>query len=488
MRINTNMAALNAWRTMTNNSGNLQKSLERLSSGYRLNRAADDAAGLAVSEKMNAQIRGLGMATRNTQDAISMVQTAEGGASKLQEMMQRMRELAVQAGSDTLQDSDRAKLQEEFTALQQEITRTANTVTYNNRELINGASGNRATVIGGGTIGDVQVTSAATASGTYTFDVTQLATDNSWATTNSKNASNAAIDFSADPANDTLTDVFGGAFTGTSELTFTQEGKTITIDLTASTGLTVNAFVDHVNDEAAAAGMAFTIAIDGTGLKVSSNVDGTHGDVSVAETINAAGTRTFGFAETASQNAKATITDGDGNVVSDSTYVFRGNTFVADSGSALTGVNFTAVSASASNTQVTFVRNNVTFQIGANSGEEISTSFGDLRATNLGIAENQIDISDRASAKNALGRIDTALSTVSSERAKMGATQNRLENTIANLQTQSENLTAANSRIRDLDMASEMAQFTKFQILSQASTAMLAQANQITQGVLSLLR
>ncbi len=489
MRINTNMAALNAWRTMTNNGGNLQKSLERLASGYRLNRAADDAAGLAVSEKMNAQIRGLGMATRNTQDAISMVQTAEGGAAKAQEMMQRMRELAVQAGSDTLQDSDRAKLQEEFASLQAEIDRTTDTVTFNGRKLINGEAGDLAKLTNGDEIGSARVTGTLSGAGIYTVDVTQEARQQKL-TDAAVDDNNVAVVWDTTSTIDALFDsAADGAFASGDTITFAQDGKSIAVDLNAVKGFTVGQFIDHVNTKAQDAGMAMRLKYN-SGIEIESNIKGTYGDVAVAENI-AAANATFGFAianagTDASLDALATITNAaDGTTVATSTYTVKGNVITGNSG-ALQGVELTVAKSGGTAATLELSQNSLTFQVGANTGEAISTSFGNLTTTNLDIAS--ISIGDRASAGTALTKIDLALSTVSTERAKMGAMQNRLENTISNLQTQSENLTAANSRIRDLDMASEMAQFTKFQILSQASTAMLAQANQITQGVLSLLR
>ena len=307
MRINTNMAALNAWRSMTVNNNAMTKSLEKLSSGYRVNRAADDAAGLAVSEKMRAQIRGLNMAIRNAQDGVSLVQTAEGGAQKIQDMLQRMRELAVQANSGTLQDSDKQLLQKEFSQLQEEITRTAQTTKFNEIAL-------------------AQV-------------------------------------FQAD---------------GVTPIT--TPGGTATISIQVGPGAT--------------------------------------------------------------DQDKISIT------ISDLRAEMLGKT---------TGGNFKSIKDLNISTPVEY----------DTDGTTVKTPAG---------AETAIQV------------IDEALTTLSKVRADFGAVQNRLEAAIETLQIQSENLTAAESRIRDVDMAQEMATFTKYQILQQASTAMLAQANQSTQAILSLLR
>lgn len=282
MRINNNLAALNAWRNLTISGENMQKSLERLSSGYRINRAADDAAGLAVSEKMRAQIRGLSMALRNAQDGISLLQTAEGGAAKIQDMLQRMRELAVQASNGTLEAEDREQLNKEFEQLREEITRTAEATRFNRIYLL-----------------------------------------------------------APDP-----NDAGGGSGGG-------------------------------------------------------------------------------------------------------------GNT-------------------------------QVTIQVGANKDETLNFDITYLTATHLSI--DALEIDDQSDAQNAITTLDTALETVTGVRAQLGAYQNRLEATISTLQTQYENLTAAESRIRDVDMAREMAEFTRYQILQQAGVAMLAQANMLPQSILSLLR
>ncbi|MET3697649.1 flagellin [Bacillus oleivorans] len=270
MRINHNIAALNTYRQLTGNNAAAQSSMEKLSSGLRINRAGDDAAGLAISEKMRGQIRGLEMATKNAQDGISLIQTAEGSLNETHAILQRMRELSVQSANDTNTDADRAELQKEVAALRTEIGRISTDTEFNTQKLLDGS-------------------------------------------------------FSA---------------------------KLI--------------------------------------------------------------------------------------------------------------------------------------QIGANTGQTLSITIGTMGATALGI--DALTISSQSGANSAIALLDSAIASVSSQRSSLGAIQNRLEHTINNLSTSSENLTAAESRIRDVDMASEMMEFTKNNILSQAAQAMLAQANQQPQGVLQLLR
>jgi len=275
MRINHNISALNTYRQLSINNSMAAKSLEKLSSGLRINRAGDDAAGLAISEKMRAQIRGLEMASKNAQDAISLIQTAEGALSETHSILQRMRELAVQSASDTNDDTDRGELQKEVTQLIEEINRIANDTEFNTKKLLD------------------------------------------------------------------------GSLSGT-----------------------------------------------GTGL---------------------------------------------------------------------------------------------IFHIGANADQNIELNISKMTASASGLNVSGVDISTQAGANSAITTIQTAIEKVSSERAKLGAFQNRLEHTINNLGTAAENLTAAESRIRDVDMAKEMMEFTKMSILQQAATAMLAQANQQPQMVLQLL-
>jgi flagellin len=269
LRINQNIAAMNSYRNLSVTDGQMSKSLEKLSSGFRINRAADDAAGLAISEKLRSQVNGLNTASSNAQNAISLVQTAEGALNETHSILQRMRELSVQSANDTNTSEDRAQIQKEVAALKEEVTRISDQTQFNGQELLD------------------------------------------------------------------------GTFTGT-------------------------------------------------------------------------------------------------------------------------------------------------FQIGANSGQTLSLTITNQDTTTLGI--NGVDVSTQAGAASAITALDTAIETVSGSRADLGAVQNRLEHTVNNLNVAAENLAASESRIRDTDMAKEMMSFTRAQILSQAGTAMLAQANQAPQGVLSLLR
>lgn len=371
MRINTNISALNSWKNLSITGGLMAKSLEKLSSGYRINRAADDAAGLAVSEKMRAQTSGLKQAARNAQDGISLIQTAEGALNESHAILQRMRELTVQAGNGTNDPTDLAKIQEEIESLIDELGGIADRTEFNGQKLINGTLG---------------------------------------ATT-----ANVGAD---------LVD-------GTGELKI--------VDVTG-----------------AALGIDYQVTATATTLTV----------------VQAGGLLSQTISVAATNNVKV----GD-------RYDFDKIGVVLEAQS----TNISTVGGVAAEGQFDVTASGVGFQIGANANQSLAVSINAMGATDLGISV--IDVTDFAttSFNTQLGLLDTAISTVSSERSKLGAWQNRLEHTINNLQTADENLTAAESRIRDVDMALEMANFTRHQILQQAGTAMLAQANVSTQSVLKLL-
>lgn len=386
MRINTNMAALNAWRNLSVNGGNMQKSLEKLSSGFRINRAADDAAGLAVSEKMRAQIRGTNMAIRNAQDGISLVQTAEGALTETHSILQRMRELSVQASTGTLNADDTAAIQEEVTSLTAEINRISSATKFNGRSILAGG-----TVTAGGTVGGAAVTGA---------DLT---------------AANGLV---------------GGT-------------SAVKLDGAQTGAYTISSTV------AASGESDVTVSFeDGNGVTKSQTITVTIPVGADTEEIN--------FNEL---GLKLEVNSGLG------------------SGAGITANNaFTVAAADSSNT----------VQVGANNNasEQITVGIANMSVSALGLTGLNVT----TNATGAIDALDAAIKSVSQTRAKLGATQNRLEHTVSNLQVTSENLSSAESRIRDVDMASEMATFTKNNILQQASTSMLAQANQSTQGILSLLR
>jgi flagellin len=418
MRINHNIAALNAYRQLATNQALGNKSLEKLSSGLRINRAGDDAAGLAISEKMRGQIRGLEQASRNAQDGISLIQTAEGALNETHSILQRMRELAVQAANDTNTPVDRAELQKEVDQLAQEIARIGNTTEFNTMKLLNGKftgtfhiganesqniqlsiSDMRGYALG--VVGDASYQQTVTISGV-----------------SGKDFADGSYTVVKDDSNYYLVD---------------DQGKKIA---SGNDGKTFKSLVGSGNDQ-----ITFTDTV-----KVGSAVTISSGGVSATATVTAdnlgleAGTYTY-------DSGSMSLKDAQGNIVASST---DGTTFKDVDG----------------NTIIT---------------------FGSALSGGATITVGGIDISAQETANSAITLINSAIQQVSAERAKLGAYQNRLEHTINNLGTAAENLTASESRIRDVDMAKEMMEFTKMSILQQAATAMLAQANQQPQMVLQLL-
>lgn len=390
MIINHNMSALNTHRQLTVNNANNSKSLEKLSSGLRINRAGDDAAGLAISEKMRGQIRGLDQASRNAQDSISLIQTAEGALNETHSILQRMRELAVQASNDTNSTTDRSEIQKEINQLTDEIDRIANTTEFNTSKLLDGTKEGLRDEIKG------SVTAQLNTQATVTVALTAASVT-------------SGIDV-----------------TGTIVITRTKVGTAV------SAG-------------------NYTIG-DPNGLSVT-NADLTGGALSA-------------------------LAVGSGNVK------------VAGLEDLKVGESIT-LSFRKYEAEVTNASTSLSLQIGANSGQNILVGINDMKAEAIGVRQtngNALDVSSYEKATAAVTSINNAIETVSSERSKLGAVQNRLEHTINNLGTSSENLTAAESRVRDVDMAKEMMSFQKNNILSQAAQAMLAQANQQPQGVLQLLQ
>lgn len=410
LSVNNNTAAFNTYRNLSTTQSQLSKSLEKLSSGYRINRAADDAAGLAISEGLRSQIQGLTQATRNAQDGINVVQTAEGALSESTSILQRMRTLAVQGASDASVNSDaKANIQAEVTQLKSELDRISTTTKFNGKALLDGSfSGTFQVGANQGETISVAVGSAMGSNGLGVdgIDMTAAGAYTNAAATGAGKVSTVA----ATSANN-------------SELTFTAAtGATF-----AGTGASVSAFD----------GLTGTISFGGKTFDLN-NVD-----YSAETTASGALTKL----NTAAKSALGLTSD---------VFTSSGNALVFQVNEAVSG--FTGAAGVASSGSARDI-DNATPTFAAGSG-----------------------------ASDAITALDKAIKTVSTTRANLGAVQNRLEHTIANLGTATENLTASESSIRDVDMAQEMTKFTSKQILAQAGTAMLAQAKNLPQSVLSLLQ
>jgi flagellin len=378
MRINNNIMALNAHRQLGINNTATAKSLEKLSSGFRINRAGDDAAGLAISEKMRGQIRGLNMASKNAQDGISLIQTAEGALTETHAILQRMRELAVQSANDTNVAVDRSEIQKEVDQLAKEITRIADTTEFNTQKLLDGNFEGKFHIGANEkqnvelVIGDMGAEALGVKGTAYN------ATDV---------VGNTTLQVTSTDGKDLTIKIEEGSANGELKVDTTKEGEvTITLAMDGETNPNVTTTLDELKSELE--------KIDGIKVSTKDGYDG-----------------------------------------------------IAKAAAGVTTVDTT---------------------------EDTTQEVG-------------INVSTQKAADAAITTINTAIETVSAERSKLGAMQNRLEHTIKNLDTSAENLQAAESRIRDVDMAKEMMEFTKQNILQQAATAMLAQANMAPQTVLKLL-
>ncbi|MBP2655607.1 MAG: flagellin domain protein [Firmicutes bacterium] len=391
MIINHNVAALNTYNRLAASNTNTGKALEKLSSGLRINRAGDDAAGLAISEKMRGQIRGLDQAVRNSQDGISLIQTAEGALNETHSILQRMRELAVQSSSDTNTNEDRQQLQKEMDQLTNEVDRIAATTQFNTKNLLD------------------------------------------------------------------------GSLKGISE---SVTGSMLAVQSNQNIGFVA----------------ATTSAI--TNISVSDTIRVR------ATSVDTAGTLTFSVSSALGNIATANITIDSANQEIDLN-AGGGNTAVGTFNYAKWNVGDTMTMTFTKSEAANLSDDALHFQIGANTAQEIAVGVTDMRASAIGVKNatgQSLRVGTQYEAEAAIAQVDNAITKVSTQRSALGAFQNRLEHTINNLGAASENLTAAESRVRDVDMAKEMMNFTKSNIISQAATAMLAQANQQPQGVLQLLR
>ena len=570
MVVRSNIMAVNAQRQLGVNNNQVSKALEKLSSGYRINRAGDDASGLAISEKMKAQIKGLDTASLNAQDGISVVQTAEGALTEVHNMLNRMVELATRSANGINADLNRQALQNEVSALQDEIDRIAQATTFNDIHLLDGtggsggtggtsvepaevtqpttpattatdgAAGTAATIkldvagftatkpgkvdikLGDKVIGEVEVTEGMTdaefadAVAGLTFNINDGTTDHAFTgavdtaggTAITFTQTTAAVldltsakvdgyksgdDISIEPQEPAAGAAKAAAadapekpdFSGANALTFDDaNGNGASAD---ASGLDADA-IQAALDAAAAAdptvtGGNITIELnqagDGYELKA--------GNVLLGSTGNAANNSIVG-ADNAGTDKELVFTTADGTAL--------GKVVVsATTGTALTGemdapldTGVAATAAGADNNGAAGGGSTFTLQIGdtADSYNQLTFTINSMTSTAIGVGS--VDISTLKGAQNAIATVKTAIDTVSTQRAELGAIQNRLEYTINNLDTSSENIQAANSRIRDTDMAKMMMEYTKVNVVTQSAQAMLAQANQQPQSVLQLLQ
>ena len=481
MVVQHNLTAMNANRMLGLTTGAQAKSTEKLSSGYRINRAADDAAGLSISEKMRRQIRGLDQASTNADDGISAVQTAEGALNEVQDMLQRMNELAVQAANGTNSENDRSYIQSEIDQLATEIDRVAETTKFNETYLLKG-DGVGGKYVDLGTTTDCTGIALNGGQQTTPANGVTYSTDRDVKFNVSSNA-----DFSADS---TYTLTVAGSnyalkdYADIDDLAaaISSNEKVNSVDITyadgesakITTATKANSFeLTNTNKSTTVSGdVTFKVASSYTGASTGSNVI-TVGDIAITFTL-------------------ATKLDGEGNLVYDEETT---NQSIA---SYLTDKNYTYTetdgvfsvklkSEMTVNAAKTVDNLEFNLHVGADSSKtnKIGVSIASMSADGLGVSG--IKVTSEKTATDAIDVIAQAIQKVSKQRSDLGAVQNRLEHTINNLDNVVENTTAAESRIRDTDMAKEMVKYSNLNILGQAGQSMLAQANQANQGVLSLL-
>ena len=461
MVVQHNMQAMNANRMLNVTTSTQSKATEKLSSGYKINRAADDAAGLSISEKMRKQIRGLDQASTNAQDGISAVQTAEGALTEVHSMLQRMNELATQAANGTNSSSDRSSIQDEIDQLTTEIDRVSETTKFNETYLLKG----------NGKTSDVKV-----------------------------NAKDAGIE-------GTLTGV--GTGTATFTMAALKTGDSITI---GSKGYTIGTTITAVRTAVEAAAANSKVTINGTEYTVTTGKEDRTENIlkaaSLKELVNdgakvIVGTQTYVAMTDADKNQ---VGDNDASVITaDKAYELIKNELVKassvgiDPGKEPSATQTGSGAYTTANTKISFTitegSREVTqglqmgLHVGADADENNKISFTIDTMDSAGLGVKGLNVVDKTGAKAtyAIDSIADAISKVSAQRSSLGAVQNRLEHTINNLDNVVENTTSAESQIRDTDMAETMVEYSKNNILAQAGQSMLAQANQSNQGVLSLL-
>ncbi len=484
MVVQHNLTAMNSNRMLGLTTASQAKSTEKLSSGYKINRAADDAAGLSISEKMRKQIRGLTQASSNAQDGISAVQTAEGALNEVQDMLQRMNELAVKAANGTQSEDERSYIQNEIDQLTTEIDRVAETTKFNETYLLKGDQDNEKAY-------------------TYTYGTaTNKVATVTMPTTDSQKGTKLTVEFkntaSGDAQNEVAKLIRDQGLSVTYTSTTAASGTADKFDVTASVSLNgtdkysvaKNGNNYDIKDSKGNAIATITLTNTGLGTDKDDKIEG-------SETITASEAKAgYGNGETIKYYDK------DGNGIPENAL---GKYFSSTStGGTVTstprsdapqiydalGNKITAAAADVTGKQDLTGALTLTLHVGADatSNNQISVNLDAMSAKGLGVNGLKLDGADDTNAKNAIETIKESIQKVSTQRSALGAVQNRLEHTISNLDNIVENTTSAESQIRDTDMATEMVKYSNNNILAQAGQAMLAQANQSNQGVLSLLQ
>jgi len=470
--INTNVPSLIAQRNLGTSGKMMSQAIQRLSSGLRINSAKDDAAGLAISERMTSQIRGMNQAVRNANDGISLAQVAEGAMQESTNILQRMRELSIQSANSTNNSTDRQSIQAEVTQLKSELDRIASNTQFNGQRILDGSFSSASFQVGANSnqtinfsigsvkasaIGGIAVSTGTEVTAAASTDIT-IAIGGGSATTINSSAG------------------FAGAANGQDSTS--AYAKAAAINDAGISGISVTASTTGTQTVGAIGGTAadtYNLTVNGVAVFTGEDVAVAMTNSTVRDAINGVSDQTGVIASLNGGDLTLTAADGRNITVAESGTGFTAGT----DGITVTGGDFDGA-----------LRGTLTI----NAPDTISIG-GTVATIGLGasiakdsLGIDSVDVSTASGAQTAIMRIDAALGTVSSNRAGMGALQNRFDSTISNLQNVSDNLSAARGRIQDADYAAEMASLTKNQILQQAGTAMLAQANSMPQSVLSLLR
>jgi flagellin len=513
MRINHNISALKANNQLSRTNNKLDESLEKLSSGYRINSAADDSAGLAISEKMRTQISGLDQASRNASDGISVIQTAEGALAEVESMLQRMRELSVESANGTYTAEDRSAIQSEIDQLSDEITRISETTEFNTMTLLDGNI-DRKSYSSDSSVSLVSLSDTVEV-GNYSLDIEQDARqavivgsqkdfDPTYVITAAEagtiNINGEAVTVSA---GQTISEVFKNIQDACDKVDVQVFGSKTTTPAIGTDIETAGYAVDGLVDDSS---LVFVSKDYGSKEEIRmfcsdpelgtllglTTVETTAKGVDAVASVNISTTSKFNTTATVSADGnKITVSDSNnfqmvfevepGTVKNDFT-----DTKITTSTAAATPAGTPSTETAVPITVSVLDAGPMDLQIGANEGQTMSVRIPKVTPKTLGI--DKINMGTADGAQEAITLLDNAINQVSAIRSKLGAYQNRLEHSISNLDTTSENMTESLSRIEDVDMAEEMAEYTQKNVLAQAGTSMLAQANQRPQSILSLLQ
>lgn len=469
LTVNTNVASLNTQKNLNKASDALSTTMQRLSSGLKINSAKDDAAGLQISNRLTSQINGLNVAIKNANDGISIAQTAEGAMQESTNILQRMRELALQSANGSNSDEDRASLQQEFNALSGELTRIANTTTFGGRNLLDGSFSSTSFQVG------------ANANQTVSFSLSSVAAKDLKGTYSNASTTGGATDLSASVVGNVV-NVDSAPIDGTSVIgsagSFTVNGQSVTFADTDDVD-TILAAIDT------ATGGDVTGAVDTNGRITLTSANG--------ESIELADA-TGGSLASLGLSAGTT----EATLQSDTSVTLNGTEIKLSKGSDMdsivTSINTasTGVTASKNDDGTLTLSSDEDFTVADGAAGTGLAALGLTAGSNTAVTQettvSNLDISTVDGSQTAIQVLDGAMQQIDSERAKLGAVQNRFDSTVSNLQNIAENASSARSRVQDADFAAETAELAKQQTLQQASTAILAQANQLPSAVLSLLQ